>query len=60
MPPLEVSEVLRELVIKMERMDSKLEQIVDKIDKLEKKCRKHQCGCFLTRKKNHNLRANCS
>jgi chromosome segregation ATPase len=36
MPPLEVSEVLRDLVIKMERMDSKLEQIVDKIDKLEK------------------------
>lgn len=36
MPPLEVSEILRELVIKMERMDSKLEQIVDKIDKLEK------------------------
>ncbi len=36
MPPSEVSEVLRELVIKMERMDAKLEQIVDKIDKLEK------------------------
>ena len=36
MPPLEVSEVLKELIIKMERMDGKLEQIVDKIDKLEK------------------------
>ena len=36
MPPLDVSEILKELIIKMERMDSKLEQIVDKIDKLEK------------------------
>ena len=36
MPPLDVSEILKELIIKMERMDGKLEQIVDKIDKLEK------------------------
>ena len=32
----DVSEVLKEVIIKMERIDGKLEQIVDKIDKLEK------------------------
>lgn len=36
MPVSDVSEVLKELIIKMERIDGKLEQIVDKIDKLEK------------------------
>ena len=36
MPVSDVSEVLKELIIKMERIDAKLEQIVDKIDKLEK------------------------
>ncbi len=36
MAPLDVSEVLKEVIIKMERIDGKLEQIVDKIDKLEK------------------------
>jgi uncharacterized protein YicC (UPF0701 family) len=36
MPPLDLSEVLKDLIIKIERIDGKLEQIVDKIDKLEK------------------------
>ncbi len=36
MPPADISEVLKEVIIKMERIDGKLEQIVDKIDKLEK------------------------
>jgi len=36
MPPLDMSEVLKDLIIKIERIDGKLEQIVDKIDKLEK------------------------
>lgn len=36
MPPQDVQEVLKELIIRIERVDSKLEHIADKIDKLEK------------------------